>query len=84
MLELCDNRRLREVARMFPGQAHRFRRKSMGLRAKPVYSTVNHAAVLEAIRRGDPQTAVEIRRSHRRRWTREPDDLISRMPDVEE
>lgn len=84
LLELCDNRRLREVARMFLDQAHRFRRKSMNLREKPVYSTVNHAAVVEAIRRGDPQTAVEIHRSHKRRWTRELDDLINRMPDVED
>jgi DNA-binding GntR family transcriptional regulator len=45
---------------------------------------VNHAAVVEAIRRGDPQTAVEIHRSHKRRWARELDDLLSRMPDVED
>lgn len=84
LLELCDNSRLTSVARMFLDQAHRFRRQSIDLREKPVYSTVNHAAVVEAIRRGDPQTAVEIHRSHKRRWTRELDGLLSRMPDVED
>lgn len=84
LLELCDNSRLHAVARNFLDQAHRFRRRSTRLREKPVYSTVNHAAVVEAIRRGDPQTAVEIHRSHKRRWTRELNDLLTRMPDVEE
>ena len=84
LLELCDNSRLHAVARMFLDQAHRFRRQSINMREKPVYSTVNHAAVVEAIRRGDPQTAVEIHRSHKRRWARELDDLLSRMPDVED
>lgn len=84
LVELCGNSHLRDVAKLYLDQAHRFRRRSISLREKPVYSTVNHASVVEAIRRGDPQTALEIHRSHKRRWTRELGDLISRMPDVEE
>jgi DNA-binding GntR family transcriptional regulator len=82
LVELCGNRHLRDVARLYLDRAHRFRRRTTRLRAKPVYSTVNHAAVVEAIRRGDPQTAVEIHRAHKRRWTRELGELIERMPEL--
>ena len=43
-----------------------------------------HPAVVEAIRRGDPQTAQEIHRSHKRRWSRELSDLLERMPGIDE
>ena len=84
LVELCDNRHLAEVARSYLDRAHRFRRQSIRYRDKPLYSTVNHAAVVEAIRRGDPQTAQEIHRSHKRRWSRELSDLLERMPGIDE
>jgi DNA-binding GntR family transcriptional regulator len=69
----------------FLDKAHRFRLLTLPYREKPVYSNVNHAAVVEAIRRGDPQSALEIHRSHKRRWGREMNDILERinLPDDE-
>jgi DNA-binding GntR family transcriptional regulator len=79
LIELCGNGHLAEVARNFLDKAHRFRLLTLPLRAKPVYSNVNHAAVVEAVRRNDPQTAQDIHRAHKRRWARELSDLLDRM-----
>jgi len=79
LIELCGNQHLAEVARNFLDKAHRFRLLTLTLRAKPVYSNANHAAVLEAARRNDPQTAQDIHRAHKRRWARELSDLLDRM-----
>ena len=79
LIELCGNQHLAEVARNFLDKAHRFRLLTLALRAKPVYSNVNHAAVVEAIRRNDPQTAQDIHRAHKRRWARELSDLLDRL-----
>ena len=76
LIELHTNRHLVEVALGYLEKAHRFRLLAAPFRAKPVYSNVNHAAVVEAIRRGDPQSAVDIHRAHKRRWTRELNDLM--------
>ncbi len=40
---------------------------------------LDHAAVVEAIRRGDPQSAGAIHRGHKRRWIRELDDNLGRF-----
>jgi DNA-binding GntR family transcriptional regulator len=79
LIELCDNRHLAETARQFLERAHRFRTLTTPLRERPIYSNVNHAAVVEAIKRGDPQSAVEIHRAHKRRWSRELSELVDRM-----
>ena len=79
LIELCGNEHLREVAINFLDKAHRFRLLTMPYRARPVYSNVNHAAVVEAIRRGDAQTAVDIHRAHKRRWSRELGEILERM-----
>jgi DNA-binding GntR family transcriptional regulator len=79
LIELCGNRHLIETARVFLEKAHRFRLLTTPLRAKPVYSNVNHAAVVEAIRRGDAQTALEIHRAHKRRWSRELGEVLARL-----
>ena len=79
LIELCGNRTLIEIATQLLEKAHRFRVVSTPQRGRPVYSNVNHAAVVEAIRRGDPQTAVEIHRSHKRRWSRELTDILDRL-----
>jgi len=82
IIDLCGNSLLTETARRFLDQAHRFRLLTLEHRGKPVYSNANHAAVVEAIRRGDPETAAEIHWSHKRRWGRELDRLIeaARLP----
>lgn len=79
LFEMCANRHLAEVATNFLDKAHRFRLLTMPYREKPVYSNVNHAAVVEAIRRGDAQTALEIHRSHKRRWGHEMNDILERI-----
>jgi DNA-binding GntR family transcriptional regulator len=79
LIELCGNQHLAEVARNFLDKAHRFRLLTLALRAKPLYSNVNHAAVVEAVRRNDPQTAQDIHRAHKRRWARELSDLLERL-----
>lgn len=79
LIELCGNAHLTAVAQNFLDKAHRFRLLTLSLRAKPVYSNVNHAAVLEAVRRNDPQTAQDIHRAHKRRWARELTELLDRL-----
>jgi len=79
LLESCGNRHLIDTATRFLEKANRFRLLTSAHRKPPVYSNVNHAAVVEAIRRGDPQSAVEIHRAHKRRWLRELDDILARL-----
>lgn len=79
IIELCGNGHLAETAKLFLDKAHRWRLLTLPFRAKPVYSNVNHAAVVEAIRRGDAQTAGEIHGAHKRRWSREMNEIIERM-----
>lgn len=79
LIVLQQNSHLAEVALSLLEKAHRFRLMALPHRDKPLYSNVNHAAVVEAIRRGDAQTAVEIHRSHKRRWSRELGELMPKM-----
>lgn len=79
IIDLCGNRHLAETARLFLDKAHRSRLLTLPYRSRPVYSNVNHAAVVEAIRRGDAETAGEIHGAHKRRWTRELNEIIDRM-----
>ncbi len=76
---MAGNRHLGEVAHNCLDKAHRFRLLTLPHRDNPVYSNVNHAAVVEAIRRGDPQSALEIHRSHKRRWGRELNEILDRV-----
>ncbi|MGG5823261.1 GntR family transcriptional regulator [Falsiroseomonas sp. HW251] len=79
IIELCGNRHLAQIARLFLDKAHRVRLLTTPLRERPVYANVNHAAVVEAVRRGDPQTALEIHRAHKRRWSAELEGLLRRL-----
>ena len=73
------NRHLVDMAQRLLEKADRFRLLTSAHRLPPVYSNVNHAAVVEAIRHRDPQSAAEIHRSHKRRWMRELDDILVRL-----
>lgn len=79
LIEASGNRHLVDTAHRFLEKANRYRSLTTAHRVPPVYSNVNHAAVVEAIRRGDPQTAVEIHRAHKRRWLRELNDILARL-----
>jgi DNA-binding GntR family transcriptional regulator len=79
LIALAGNRHLEAVASTFLDKAHRFRVKTLPLRARPLKSTTSHAATLEAIRRGDVEMAVEIHKLHKRRWAGELGTLIERL-----
>ncbi len=79
LIELAGNRHLEAVAMTFLDKAHRFRVKTLELRARPRKSTSSHAATVEAIRRMDPEMALDIHRLHKRRWAREVETLIERL-----
>lgn len=82
LFELCSNRHLRQTALLYLDKAHRARLVTLPLRRKPVYSNSNHAAVVEAIRRSDPETARDIHSAHKRRWSSELDQIIEQHPDI--
>lgn len=82
LIELCGNTHLQRTAQLYLDKAHRARLITMPLRQKPVYSNTNHAAVVEAIRRNDPESAREIHAAHKKRWSHELDVIVERNPDV--
>lgn len=65
LVDLCGNRRLAEMAATVSDQAQRARMISLRLRPKPVDSTAQHSAILEAIRAGDWQKAGRLTKRHR-------------------
>ena len=65
LVEFCGNARLRTLVGTFWDQAHRVRMATLRLRPKPVDSNKDHAAVVDAITRGDAEAAREIHRQHR-------------------
>lgn len=82
IFDLCPNRHLRQTARLYLDKAHRARLLTLPLRRKPVYSNTNHAAVVEAVRRSDPESARDIHAAHKRRWSAELDQIIEQFPDL--
>jgi DNA-binding GntR family transcriptional regulator len=67
LLVLCGNRQLRETVLNYWDRAHRARMFTLRLRAQPVNSTQEHLALVERLRAGDAQGAVDINRAHRQR-----------------
>ncbi len=65
LVEFCGNARLRALVGTFWDQSHRARMATLRLRPKPVDSNKDHAAVVDAITRGDAEAAREIHRQHR-------------------
>ena len=65
LLEFCGNNRLKQTVLNFGDLSHRARYFTLHLRAKPVHSTQDHQAVIEAIKIGDVEKAVAIHRQHR-------------------
>ena len=65
LVEYCDNERLRALVSGYWDQSHRVRLVTLGLRPKPVDSNKDHAAVVDAIARGDSVAARRLHRQHR-------------------
>lgn len=78
LLRLCGNRRLSGMVMQCWDQAHRARIFTLRLRPKPLRSVEEHAAVVEAIRRGDAEGARELYRRHRERGGREQMEILRR------
>jgi len=67
LVALCGNERLTSLVETFMGQAHRVRMLTLKLREKPLRSNADHAELVAAIERGDPEEARRIHRAHRER-----------------
>jgi DNA-binding GntR family transcriptional regulator len=65
LVELSGNRRLAAMVATVWDQAHRARMLTLRLRPRPTDSNLDHAAVVEAIRRGDADAARRVHREHR-------------------
>jgi DNA-binding GntR family transcriptional regulator len=76
LLTECGNQRLARIAFTVWDQAHRARMVTLRLRPKPVDSTSDHMAVVDAIRRHDPTTAREVHRRHREQGMRTLLDIL--------
>lgn len=79
LTELAGNRMLKETAENFWDRAHRARMVTLRLRPKPVNSTQEHTQLVDRLRAGDAQGAVEVNRAHRARASRELLALFERL-----
>ena len=71
LVDLAGNRTLKEATLRLGDRSHRARMFTLRLRPKPVNSTREHMALLECIRKGDAQGAMQVNREHRERASRE-------------
>ena len=73
------NARMQSLVTTFMDQSHRCRMLTLKLRPKPVRSNADHAAVLDAIRRGDSD---EARRTHRQHREESAEMMIKLLEDL--
>ena len=78
LVQYCGNDRLQTLVETFMEQAHRCRMLTLKLRPKPTRSNEDHAAVVDAIRRGD---ADEARRRHRLHREKSGEMLVNLLAD---
>lgn len=71
LFDAAGNRRLRDLMRLFDDQLHRVRVATIHIRHKPLDSTREHRAVIEAIRARDARRAREVHAAHRARALQE-------------
>ncbi len=67
LLELAGNATLIQTVQLLWDRAHRARMVTLRLRPRPVHSTREHNAIVDAIRVGDPEATVRLYRAHRQR-----------------
>ncbi|MCG8358937.1 MAG: GntR family transcriptional regulator [Kiloniellales bacterium] len=65
LVDFAGNTRLRNLVNTVWEQAHRVRMATLRLRPKPLGSNKDHAAVVDAIARGDADAAHSLHRDHR-------------------
>lgn len=78
LIDLCGNRRLANMANTVRDQGHRARMVTLRLRDKPVASIDEHQQVLDAIERGDWQTARDVHYQHRKRASDELTNILEK------
>ena len=71
LLELAGNTILMQTVQQLWDRAHRARMVTLRLRPRPVHSTREHNAIVEAIRAGDPEATGRLYRAHRQRASAE-------------
>ena len=71
LIALAGNRLLADTVQGLWDRAHRARMVTLRLRPKPVNSTAEHNAIVEAIRAGDAALAASLYRHHRERGSSE-------------
>lgn len=78
LLNLCENRRLVDIAMTHYDIAHRVRMFTLRLRAVPVDSTREHREQVAALRGGDPVAMRRMFRAHRERAAAELMEILER------
>jgi DNA-binding GntR family transcriptional regulator len=78
LIERCGNRRFLRIIQTVNDQSHRARMLTLKLRRGLEASAADHAAILAAIRAGDPAAAHEAARRHR---IRARDELLPLLED---
>jgi DNA-binding GntR family transcriptional regulator len=76
LVQMCGNARLAAIVFNYWDRAHRARMVTLRLRPRPVHSTREHLAIVQAIRRGDAAAAGALFRAHRQRASQELTDLL--------
>ena len=71
LIALASNRLLAETVQGLWDRAHRARMVTLRLRPRPVNSTREHNAIVDAIRTGDAKEAARLYRHHRERGSSE-------------
>jgi DNA-binding GntR family transcriptional regulator len=67
LIELCGNRRLATIIASYWDDLHRVRMQTLGALPFPVASNRDHAAVVDAVRRGDADAAYGLHYEHLKR-----------------
>lgn len=76
VVQMCGNAKLAGIVFNYWDRAHRARMVTLRLRPRPVNSTREHRAIVNAIRKGDAARAGALFRAHRERASRELTELL--------
>lgn len=79
LVECAGNSRLSRIFASIMDQSHRARMLTLRLRPRPTVSVEEHAAIVAAIRQGDPHLARDSARAHRRRARDQILPLLSQL-----
>ena len=70
LIEFCGNRRLQAIVGTFMDQSRRVLMLTLKLRGKPAGSNIDHAALVDAIEKRDPDLAWRVHHRHREKTGR--------------